>query len=362
MNAQPKPAGGRADAASWLLAAVGAAVAPTRREWGEAMRAELDSIDEPGERRRFARSCVKVIVSDWTTLRSVLGSLLVLAAVVVGLVLAGTVRYLPLRLEGVVLVLLLASVSVVARRTRSRAWLPPFGPVADAPAGRVLRAGGYATIGVLMLFMLADLRFAQRQQHPTPPDAISALAFGIAALLLVGVAVTVALATSQRSPFDATGLAVVGLLSAGAGLVWYVVILLQSYVDTGLLAVAALLVAALVGVAAMTLTAWSGAPSATSLLAGLCAAVFASLLIFTAPQATYALFPGSVPDPSPGSYWPQLDPAGHQEQDRVEASDPYVGLVLVGGVLTLVACGLLGAMTRRPVGGPDRPELEPASQ
>lgn len=44
------------DAADRRLALAAAALPPERAEWGEAMRAELAAIDDPRQRRRFARS------------------------------------------------------------------------------------------------------------------------------------------------------------------------------------------------------------------------------------------------------------------------------------------------------------------
>ena len=55
--------------------------------------------------------------------------------------------------------------------------------------------------------------------------------------------------------------------------------------------------------------------------------------------------PAAGPDPSPGSYSPQLTQYAHDEQDAVEAEDPYVLPFLVGGLLSMVLLGTV--VTRR---------------
>jgi len=51
---------GRRDLARWLLAAVVAAMRPRRRDWGNAMLAELDQVCTPVERARFALGAARV--------------------------------------------------------------------------------------------------------------------------------------------------------------------------------------------------------------------------------------------------------------------------------------------------------------
>ncbi|SDJ44553.1 hypothetical protein SAMN05444157_3400 [Frankineae bacterium MT45] len=346
MTSGQRRGSGRFDSAQWLLAVLQACLAPGRHDWGAAMRAELAGIDEPPQRRRFARSCGKVIVGDRASLRSAAGSLAVVAALVAGLAVAITLDYRPLRLEAVGLILVLAALSAASRRGGRRAFWAALGPVTAPWPGRVLRAEGYVLVGALTCLALAELRADQRE--PASPDVGSSVAFGLVALLLVAVAVTLLMITSQRSPLNPSVLAVVATCSAGAGLAWYGAVLVTPYIDPGLVAEATLLVVALAAVATGVATGWFGADGRLSLLAGLSAAVFTSLVVFAAPQVTYTLVPQSVPDPSPGSYWPQPDAASHQEQDRVEAADPYVGLLLIGGVLTPVTCALLAASSRRP--------------
>ena len=95
----------------------------------------------------------------------------------------------------------------------------------------------------------------------------------------------------------------------------------------------------------MIVTAWRRPSQAA--LAGLLAAVVATLLLFTAPMLTYTLVPSTVPDPSPGTYSPQLNQYAHDEQDAVESEDPYVLVFLVGGLLSIVLLGSADARRRR---------------
>ena len=98
----------------------------SRRDWGDAMRAELGSIESRGERARFALSCTRVAFAQSALTQ--LGWHLLAAVALVIAVLADDIQYPALRNRLVGAVLVLVALSFVGSR-RS-----PLGPVHPEPA------------------------------------------------------------------------------------------------------------------------------------------------------------------------------------------------------------------------------------
>jgi hypothetical protein len=113
------------------FALAGALAPPARREWLEAMRAEQSLIEDPRERRRFARGCARALLirsrsSDRTTaaMRSVV---VATSAVAIGLAMFGLVDYPELR-TGLWLAYVAMFVAVLAVHAALGSRLARLGP------------------------------------------------------------------------------------------------------------------------------------------------------------------------------------------------------------------------------------------
>ena len=113
------------------FALAGALAPPARREWLEAMRAEQSLIEDPRERRRFARGCARALLirsrsSDRTTaaMRSVV---VATSAVAIGLAMFGLVDYPELR-TGLWLAYVAMFVAVLAVHAALGSRLALLGP------------------------------------------------------------------------------------------------------------------------------------------------------------------------------------------------------------------------------------------
>ena len=79
-------------------------------------------------------------------------------------------------------------------------------------------------------------------------------------------------------------------------------------------------------------------------MAALCGVVVATLLVSLLGLGAIALFPGRIPDIVGPVMTPGTTDSARQAANATEASDPYAGLLLLGGLLA----GILWVMSRPP--------------
>ena len=246
------------------------------------------------------------------------GHLLFVAAAVTA-VLAATshLAYAPLRQAMVTLVAVLAAVSLLGR------FPVGLGPVARSLAARLVRVVGtvLAAVGaagvvlgvalggspterasagvpiltvVLVLYLLAFLAATARDTALAPRAMLGGVGIGVLAAALFAVAVPVL-------PPGLVALALLLIAGAGAGASWL-------------------------------------ARRAGGFLAGLLAVVTASQALFYVAAVLYQYGPDAwMPYAGPGP----LTPEGQLEQNRAEAIDQYVGVLLIG---VLAAGGMVAAV------------------
>jgi hypothetical protein len=105
MNSSTKAS---SDAAGWLLELAIRLLPARRGEWGRAMQAELDHLDEAVARRRFAVGCLRVAISRPPMIRAILLVAVSLAVLSVAMVWASGIADPGVRTEAIVLVTILA--------------------------------------------------------------------------------------------------------------------------------------------------------------------------------------------------------------------------------------------------------------
>jgi hypothetical protein len=270
-----------------VLAAVVHALPSRRREWGQAMLAELAAIDDPRARRRYARSCVRAVLADPATVGA---PLFFTVFAVVTLALAASFESTGVRVETAVLVAVVGVLAWAGRRTGV------LGPVGPGRVARGVRGGGYLLVAAVQsLFML---RGGGGRDDPG--------GWWIAELSIALYLVAFLIVTSQRAA-DSWHLRVL-VISALGGLVgWCVPLLLLSGVHGQF----ALWVLPVVAVGVLTVTRHS--EPAQILYATLGAVTATCLLIFVIAAGVL----------------------GHD-------LDPYVAVLLFGALLAaaLVCCGV----------------------
>jgi hypothetical protein len=302
-------------------------------QWGEAMRAELATIEEPSDRRRFALGCTRVALLLGPEARGLWGPVAVAGAV--SLMLGAEIELARAIGQTVPLALALALLAWLGRRPGL------FGPVRPDRASRAVRAGGYALVGACLLALVVGVG-ASGLLGPDPMRwgpffvvlltvlAAGFLAFtalptrcGSAALVAGAAAGVVAgLAAFATLPFER-----VGAPLAGGGRWWL-----------ALVAVAA-------PAAAVLLIGRHTRRADQAMMAALCAGTVATLLVALLGLSAIVLFPHSVPD-IVGPVMPAgSSAAAKQAENVIEASDPYFGWLLLSALLA----ALLWAMARPPV-------------
>ena len=143
------------DGPGWLLAAATAALPAVRREWGQAMAAELAQVDGGAARWRFAAGCARAAVFPPGGSRAAVGATGALAVAALAATALGTGAALPAgRVFALTFIGLLGSLATlaVARSRRVR----PAGP---GPALAGLALAGVAACLALTIYYLA--------KHPT---------------------------------------------------------------------------------------------------------------------------------------------------------------------------------------------------
>jgi hypothetical protein len=277
------------------------------------------------------------VVADRVTLGSLSGRAVVASLLIGAVVSTSGIPGLGKRMEGVILVAALTGLLLLGRWERPatglRTWLVL--PVGASTAHSAVRVIG-ACMGSSALMLTLILRSGgSNGGHPVTGQPSSPIVLGIGGLIAIAMATGLLVVTSESAGMSSRVVAVGGICGLITGLCWCGFVLSRGYVDAGSLTAASLLAVIGCAASATVVTASVGTASRESLQSGLLAAVIAVLVIFTGPMATYSLRPSTVPDPSPGSHWPQLSQYAHDEQDATEAIDPYVLTLLVGGALSM---------------------------
>ena len=147
-----RPVGERRDVPAHLLLWTAPLLPANRRQWGQAMQAELAGLETPADRWRFAGGCALAILR-----RPAPGALAAVvvpgAFVLATILLTARTAYLPLRLVLVAMAAVLAAVYLCG----DRAALFAPGPTRSRVAG-VVRAGGALTLAWLSFGLVLGMR------------------------------------------------------------------------------------------------------------------------------------------------------------------------------------------------------------
>jgi hypothetical protein len=320
------------------LLAVALRVLPAgRRDWGRAMQAELATVEEPADRRRFARGCVRTAAVRFV-LPGVVHLLVVLATLATMLAWIATLDYPRLAVMLYVLVPMLAAVCWGARRA---GMLGPDGP--GTPAG-IVRAGGYLLAATVAAVALA---LGRPPAYEGADDGTGVLVLGTVAASFLIAALTV---TARRSAATVRVLMTASAGGLAATVLWLVLVILIPPIPPSVGRALAL-----AGVAAVVAVLANSGRSSTVpgvLLAALLATVVALtstfvMLVLLAHHGPDRLIPAVTPDALPG----------HRiSESRIEIVDPYM-LVLMLGAVTATMLSAAAVVTRRPV--TRRPAVRP---
>jgi hypothetical protein len=317
------------DPADRLLAGAVALLPAGRREWGQAMRAELAGIEVAGERGRFALGCVRVVATQPAVLRGAGYPLLMAGVLVAILVWTSTIGYAPLRWGLVAGVLVLATVSWLGRRPGV------FGPVGDGWAARLVRSGGYLLVGAMAVGFYVSARSngnpAEQARYGVPIFTV------VLTVYLLGFLAV----TARRAAATSRVLTAAAAAGGGAAALWAAAVLARPPIpaSTG----PALVLTAVAVVVAASVSAGRGGGTEHGLLAGLCAGTVAALLIVMVVMGLSSYGPPTlIPDLASAA----LSPADDLAQSRSEVVDPYIALLFLGSLLA-GALSLASIATRR---------------
>jgi hypothetical protein len=332
--------GAARDLASRALAVVVWVLPRHRSNWGQAMLAELAALDAVGERRRYALGCARAVLSDGAALRTVAAHAIALTFAVVAFAFAFSVSVVDVRIETIAFVVGLAALAWSGRRSG------PLGPLGEDRLARRIRGGGYAMLGAVVIPALASLPSSGNLEHKGGVWMFYlAVMLSLAAILFVTAQRRpTPTRASQLAPTRTRSLQLAAALTVGGLTAWWVPMLLLASVRAqpgwALLSIA---VTVLLGLAIGTVLRW---PDEQVGLASLAAGVATCLLIFLAAQSTFLVFPQLVPDVG---VVPGMTAAGHLDQNRAEAMDPYVAELFVGALLgaLLIATGTATRRGRR---------------
>jgi hypothetical protein len=308
-----------------------------RADWGEAMKAELASLDRAADRRGFALGCVRAVL---TTPRVVLemavrGALLALAIAVV--VLFGPAST-GVRIEASAA---LASLSVLF-------WwgarLRPFGPGSEGGTARVVRVIGGLLVLALLAWFLSPL--AGGASHD-PSGWWLAAAIGstyLAALLCL----------TARAVAQPRTLRLVMALATAALAVWWLAMIESEWVRARPLWPVVVTLAA-GGLALLWHRELTADRQGGLVLLG--TAALGQLMIFLAAAVTYAIAPALAPPMTGRDSVGGLTREVRPETNVVESMDPLVAVLVLGALLgglliAVVADGQEPRKLRAQVPGP----------
>jgi hypothetical protein len=357
---------------------------PDRREWGEALQAELAQVPAGRQRRRWTLGGLRLVATEAGLVRrlSVAGLALVAGAAVLrfgwGSTPAGSPSNPALPIGRAHLIVTVGLMAVLPWIV-SRFW--GFGPVADGAAARVVRAVGYLAACALMPVVIdlsnyAGARFGScagctgsdlaQWRSERVSNAVSG--FVVLTALMVGYGIAVLWLTSKRAAPGRIPL----LAGAGCGLGLALLVYGLEPFGGGWPATAGW-VRTLSAVAQLfllpglpMLAGWLGARSAAAagahpdralgqgVRAGLLTGLLGALLITVFTVPTMVAFPRDVP-----LKWANPDPQAAHGTDyelRMSVSDgaaKYLGVLFLGPVFGLMLGGAGAALIPEP--GSSRP-------
>ena len=306
-----------------------------RRQWGQAMQAELAAIDGTCERWRFVLGCTRVALLPPARAGVVRQPLAVAAGAAA--VIAGEIALAGITGQTIPLLLVLALLAWLGRR-------PGYlGPVRPDRTARTVRAGGYLVAATYLVALIAgdgDGFLQPNRANWGPVFALMLTLFTVVFLAL----------SARSSRLGGTALAA----GVGSGLV------------AGAAAFAAIpfqegtsLAHALPGDSGWLLIVTFAAPAVAALVtrarlggddqqarAALCAATVAALVVALLGFAAVVLFPRSL-DAVRAIMPPGTSHAHLQAEQDIGASDTYAGVLMLG---TMLAAVLWVAL--RPLRGP----------
>jgi len=322
------------DLASHVLAFAVGLLPGHRSDWGLAMQAELAALDGVRVRRRYALGCARAVLSQGAAVRAIAVHAIALTFGVVAFAFAASVRVVGVRIETMAFVVVLGVVAWSGRRGG------PLGPVAEDRLAQRIRGGGYAVLGTYTMLGLASLRSSGNLEHK---GGVWMLYLAVALYLSA-----VLCATARRTAARTGTLQLTSALTVAGLAAWWIPMLALATVraDAGWALLSSTLTV-LLGLAAGSVLRW---PRQQVRLAALAAGVATSLLIFLAAQWTFLLLPHSVPDVG---FVPGMTAAGHVQQNRAEAIDPYVSELFFGALLAALLIAASTATTRVPRPGVD---------
>jgi hypothetical protein len=249
---------------------------------------------------------------------SVAGHLLSVVAAVVAVVVATShLAYPSLRHALVAMVVVLSAVSLLGRFPLG------LGPVGKSVAARLVRMVGTVLAGVGAVGVALGLA-----QGGFPSDRASDGVRIYTVVLAVNLAAFLAVTSRESGLPPRAMLSSVGLgLLAAALFAASVPVLPPGPIGLAILLIAA----AAIGAGRLA------RPAESRVLAGLFAAVTACQAVFFAAAVLYRYGPDAwMPFAGPGP----LTPEAQLEQNRVEAIDPYVGVLLLGAIAAGVLVGI----------------------
>jgi hypothetical protein len=320
------------DGASRLLDAVVRTLPADRGAWGQAMKAELASIDPTAARRSFAWGCLRATTAQNRMLRGGVHLLALLAAVAAVFGWAAAADFPPMAWTLDIVVAVLAAASWQGRRSTM------LGPIGDGAAAWLLRLGGYLLAGVIVVAAVSHLHPASQTEAERGNGPL------LVAVLVVSYLLGFATVSARRSAATARVLVTGAACGLAAAAIWLATVVLAPPIPPS--AGWALILTMIASIVAAGLNAGTMGSPQRGLLAALLASAIASALIaiLVVVLATYAP-PSLIP-----AITPHALPADRVSESRIEIVDPYIALVVLGCVLAATLAAVSVA-TRRPAVG-----------
>lgn len=289
----------------------------SRREWSDAMEAELASVSGRRARWGFAMGCVQTTMRQTASWGAALHAVAGVASLLTVLVLTRDTAYPPMRWGLVVMVAVLVAIPWLAHRVGG------FGSVAEGVTPVLIRGLGSVLVGVCVLGIVLEDRSSGAGQLDRLRNGLPIFT-AVLGIQLLGLFALTTRSTDDRALLTCARAGLGGLFG------WLTIVALGPPLPTtpvlGLLMVGASGV--VVAMAGPRPVHWGAVMGAASVVA---------LAVFVAMGALLALAPDRwIPDLVPVAMTHSDDIA----QSRVEALEPYLWLLLIGAVL---AVGVVGA-------------------
>jgi hypothetical protein len=314
----------RLDGPGLLLAVVVRLLPAGRRDWGRALRAELDGVVPRGERWAFAVGGATTVVRQFAVLKSLAYTMITVAIVAAAAVWSGSIGDAPLRWPVMGVVLALAGVTSMGRLRG------PLGPVRRDKTARLVRGAGFVVVAVAAAGFLS---YAPGWDNLEEARAMVPV---IGATLVCWLAGLIAVTADRSVAADRT-LRWGALSGVAAAVVWLANVFALGRVpfDNGL-AIALLAVAtasAVIATSGQTAQAW---------IAALVTGAVGTLLVVIELVVVAGLAPARmIPDLAPAA----LTRADGLELSRNELQDPFVSVFFIGGLIAL-ALGIVAVSAR----------------